>query len=324
MVAVLGAGVYQAAQYFVREHAQIISLQKETADVREKLAAVSRQLHFLADATAHPLPPQKDDEAQKEIDQLKQRLETLSKEQQKPAPKTEQDMLTATVAHSTPAVVSVVISKDVPQLETVYVNPFGDDPFFKDSGFRVPTFRQKGVQRKKVGAGTGFIISAGGTIITNKHVVADEGAEYTVLLSTGDKKTARVLYRDAENDVAILKIDGKNYPTLTFGDSKSLKLGQTVIAIGNALGEYNNSVSQGIIAGLDRKIQPATGNGNIEELSGVIQTTAAINPGNSGGPLLTLDGRVVGVNVATVLGTNSISFSIPSALLKDIIKSYVK
>lgn len=235
--------------------------------------------------------------------------------------KTQDEILTEAVAKITPAVVSIVISKDVPLLEVVYQNPFGDDPFFRNFGFQVPVYRQKGVERKQVGAGSGFIITQNGYILTNKHVVADTNADYTVLLSNGTQKKATVSYRDPLNDIAIIKIEGGGYTTAKLGDSGALKLGQTVVAIGNALGEYNNSISVGIISGLNREIEAADSSGRVEKLTGVIQTDAAINPGNSGGPLITTDGDVVGINVATVTGSSNISFSIPVNAVKATIKN---
>jgi len=237
--------------------------------------------------------------------------------------KSQDELLTDAVSKITPAVASVVISKDVPKLEVVYTNPFGDDPFFKDFNVQVPTYRQIGTEQKKVGAGTGFIISKNGYIITNKHVVEDDQAVYTVLLNDGTQKTAQVIYKDNAIDMAIIKIEGNNYPYTNLGNSDSLKLGQSVFAIGNALGEYNNSVSTGIISGLNRNIEASGGN-NTETLKGVIQTDAAINPGNSGGPLVTLAGDVVGINVATVVGSSNISFSIPINTIKGIIQAKVK
>lgn len=236
--------------------------------------------------------------------------------------KSRDEQLTDAVAKVTPSVVSIVISKDVPQLEVVYTNPFGNDPFFKDFNVRVPTYRQKGVKRQKVGAGTGFIVTANGYILTNKHVVLDEQASYTVLLSDGSQKNAKVVYRDSALDIALVKIEGSSYPHVTIGNSDTLKLGQTVIAIGNALGEYSNSVSVGIISGLNRNLQAGGGNGFVEQLKGMIQTDAAINPGNSGGPLLDMNGAVIGVNVATVTGSNNISFSIPINKIKDVTHSF--
>lgn len=235
----------------------------------------------------------------------------------------QESQLTAAVAKVAPSVVSIVISKNVPQLEIVYRNPFGDDPFFKDSDFLVPQFRQKGVEKKKVGAGSGFLLSPDGYILTNKHVVSDEKAEYTVLLSNGTQKPARVIYKHPSNDVAIVKIDGHGYRAVNLGSSAGLKLGQSVVAIGNALGEYDNSVSVGIISGLNRNIEASTGS-SVETLKGVIQTDAAINPGNSGGPLIDLDGRVVGVSVATIVGSNDISFALPIDAVKSVIRGVVR
>ncbi len=237
--------------------------------------------------------------------------------------KTQDEVLIAAVAKVAPAVVSLVVTKDVPQLEVVYVNPFGDDPFFKDFGFRIPQYRQKGTEEKKVGAGTGFIIRSDGYILTNRHVVEDREARFTALLSNGAQELADVVYRDEKNDIAILKINRKGLTAVSFGDSGSLKLGQSVFAIGNALGEYNNSVSVGVISGLSRTIQAASSSGR-ETLENVIQTDAAINPGNSGGPLSSFDGKVVGVNVATVVGSENISFAIPANIVKSIIAAVLK
>ena len=238
--------------------------------------------------------------------------------------KSQQDMVTAAVARAAPAVVSIIISKDVAQYQIVYQNPFGDDPFFQNVGIQVPEYVPTGqTESQEVGAGSGFIITSDGYIITNKHVVADTSASYTVLLQNGKQQTAQVVYKDPNNDLAIVKIGGSNYPVISFDNSNNLQLGQTVIAIGNALGQYNNSVSMGVISGLNRTISASSEDGSAETLTGVIQTDAAINPGNSGGPLLDLNGNAVGINVATVQGSNNISFSIPSNTVKSIIKSAI-
>jgi len=229
--------------------------------------------------------------------------------------KSQDELLTEAVAKVAPAVVSIVISKDVQKLEVVFQNPFGDDPFFKDFDIKIPVYRQRGVEHRQVGSGTGFLITSDGYIVTNRHIVNDEKATYTVLLSDGGQKNASVVYRDPNNDAAVLKISGGPYPVAKFGNSSGVKLGQTVIAIGNALGQYNNSVSVGIISGLNRSIE-AAGGGVVEKLTNVIQTDAAINPGNSGGPLFTTGGEVIGINVATVIGSNSISFAIPANTIK--------
>ncbi|RJQ35015.1 hypothetical protein C4568_01680 [Candidatus Parcubacteria bacterium] len=233
--------------------------------------------------------------------------------------RSQEDLLTSTVEKASPAVVSIVISRDVALLEVKYVNPFGDDPYFRDIGYRVPVFRQVGTRPQQVGAGTGFLIRSDGYILTNRHVVDDERAEYTALLSNGDQKTAQVVYRDDAHDIAVLKIDGNGYSTIPLGSSSGLKLGQTVVAIGNALGEYSNSVSVGIISGLNRTIEAQDERGRVEVLENVVQTDAAINRGNSGGPLLDLSGNAVGVNVAVDRGGSNIAFAIPIDTIKSII-----
>jgi serine protease Do len=233
--------------------------------------------------------------------------------------RSQEDLLTSAVEKASAAVVSVVISRDMPLLEVRYVNPFGDDPNFRNIDYRVPVFRQVGTRPQQVGAGTGFLIRSDGYILTNRHVVDDEEAEYTVLLASGGQKTAKVVYRDEKDDIAILKIDGKDYATISLGNSSGLKLGQTVAAIGNALGEYNNSVSVGIISGLNRTIEAQDERGRVETLTGAIQTDAAINRGNSGGPLLDLSGNVVGVSVAVDRGASNIAFAIPIDVVKPII-----
>jgi serine protease Do len=181
-------------------------------------------------------------------------------------------------------------------------------------------YRQIGTQQEQIGAGTGFIVRQDGYIVTNRHVVDDKTAQYTVLLSDGRQKTASVVYLDQTNDIAIIKIDGSGYPTVELGDSSNLQLGQTVAAIGNALGEYSNSVSVGIVSGLNRTVEAFDEQaGRQEKLTDVIQTDAAINLGNSGGPLLDLTGRAVGMSVVTAVGANSIAFAIPVNDIKTII-----
>ena len=183
---------------------------------------------------------------------------------------------------------------------------------------------QNGTEKQEVGGGSGFFISSDGYIVTNTHVVADASADYTVMTSDGTKHSAKVIAKDSTQDVAVIKIDGTDYPYLNFGDSANLKLGQSVIAIGNALAQYSNSVSVGIVSGLSRSIVAGDGNGNSEQLSNVIQTDAGINAGNSGGPLLDLRGNVIGVNVAMEQGAENISFALPSNTVKNIVDSIKK
>ncbi|MBI4919840.1 trypsin-like peptidase domain-containing protein [Candidatus Azambacteria bacterium] len=213
-----------------------------------------------------------------------------------------------------PAVVSIVIAKNLPKLENFPdffpFLPFGFDP--KELYKQIPPemFDEHG--RIKIGGGSGFIVSKDGFVLTNKHVVIDPKADYTVVTNEGKKFHAKVVARDPINDVAILKIEGNNLPYIELGESSNLELGQTVVAIGNALGQFQNTVSTGIVSGLSRHITAQAGiDGQQQELRGVIQTDAAINPGNSGGPLVDIDGKAIGINSAVVFGAQNIGFAIP-------------
>ena len=222
-------------------------------------------------------------------------------------PQTVEEMrIVKTVKDVSPAVVSIVVTKDVPILEEYYEYDFW--------GFAVPKYREKGIETKEVGGGTGFIVSSEGLIVTNKHVVLDKEADYTVFTNSGDKFSAKVLARDPVQDLAVLSIEqeGEEFSVVYLGDSDKLEMGQTVIAIGNALGEFRNTVSSGVVSGLGRRITASDSSGKFAEtLNNVIQTDAAINKGNSGGPLLNLKGEVVGINVAVALEAQSIGFAIP-------------
>src|SRR3989338_5943037 len=223
------------------------------------------------------------------------------------------ELVVIVVKKASPSVVSIVASKDVPIYERQYVNPFPDDPFFNNffKDFETPQENQKGTQRQEVSAGTGFIISADGLILTNKHVVSDTAAEYTVFLNDGTKVPAKVLARDPFQDLAVVKIEKENLRVLPFADSSAVDIGQGVIAIGNALGEFRNTVSVGIVSGLGRTVAAKGGDIGIENLDELIQTDAAINPGNSGGPLLNLHGEVIGINTAMASDAQNIGFAIP-------------
>ncbi|NMB92086.1 MAG: trypsin-like serine protease [Parcubacteria group bacterium] len=175
---------------------------------------------------------------------------------------------------------------------------------------------------------SGFFVSSDGYVLTNRHVVEDQAASYEVVWQH-HHYPCDILVRDELTDIAILKIKpekNKKFPYLKLGDSSKLKLGQTVIAIGNALSEFENTVSRGIISGLSRYVQTDLENIN-REFSGLIQTDAAINPGNSGGPLIDLGARVIGINTAVVLGVENISFAIPinqAKIILNEIKKYGK
>jgi len=225
------------------------------------------------------------------------------------------EALVGIVERSSSAVVSVVATKEVES-----IGRFGDLPFFfgpfgsgNDNGGNA-------TEKREVGSGTGFFISFDGLIVTNKHVVSDEGAEYTVVVPGGEEYPAKVLARAANKDIAVLKVEGDGFSALSLGDSSALRVGQTVIAIGNPLGEFPNSVSRGIISGLNRNVTAGSSFGDTETLSDIIQTDAAINPGNSGGPLLDLSGKVVGINVAVAQGAENIGFAIPIDQVSRIIE----
>lgn len=168
-------------------------------------------------------------------------------------------------------------------------------------------------ERVEIGGGSGFLVSADGLVLTNKHVIKDATATYTVVLADGTALAAEVYSRDPINDIAVLKIQSEDdLPVAPLGDSSALELGETTIVIGNALGSFQNTVSVGVVSGLSRLLSAEDGpDHEIAHFRGLIQTDAAINPGNSGGPLVSLAGEVIGINVATVMGAQNLGFAIP-------------
>lgn len=181
-----------------------------------------------------------------------------------------------------------------------------------------------GTQRQtSEGAGTGVVINKEGLILTNKHVIPEGVDDVVVTLSDGTSyENVAVVGRDPLNDLALLKI--KNPKKLTpakLGNSDSVRTGEKVIAIGNALGEFQNTVTSGIISGVGRPVLASDGNGASEQLSNLFQTDAAINPGNSGGPLVNFNGEVIGINTAIAEGAEGVGFSIPINEAKPIITS---
>lgn len=171
--------------------------------------------------------------------------------------------------------------------------------------------------------GSGFVVSSDGLIITNKHVVSDSTLTYKVSTSDGKTYDAKQISRDPNNDIAVIKIDATGLKPVELGDSSNLQVGQFVIAIGTALGEFRNTVTTGVISGLGRGIDAGGDfSGYVERLDNVIQTDAAINPGNSGGPLLNSNGQVIGINVAVASGAQNIGFSIPINTVKDALNAF--
>ena len=251
------------------------------------------------------------------VSYLSQELKTNSPQSLVPVA-AQEDTLVSVIDEVNDAVVSVIITKNVPVYEQYYetFDPWGF--------FSIPRVRENGTIEQEVGGGSGFIVSSDGLIVTNNHVVADTEATYSIVLIDGVTYTVDVLARDPQLDIAILKINQTIEHRLTylsFGDSNELKLGQTVIAIGNALAEFQNSVSVGVVSGLSRTIVASDAFGRSEQLDQVIQTDAAINPGNSGGPLLDTEGAVIGVNVATSRGAENIGFALPANVVKQVVES---
>ena len=223
----------------------------------------------------------------------------------------EESTVIAAIEKASPAVVTVGINKT----QTIRTfNPF--DPF----SFLSPKIKK---QEIKQDIGSGFIVDKNGLVITNKHVVADQEAQYRVITSDNKTFPVKKIYRDPTNDLAILKIEGENLPVVTLGDSSSLKVGQMAIAIGTALGEFRHTVTVGVISGLGRGITAGSPfEGYAEQLDNIIQTDAAINPGNSGGPLINSLGQVIGVNVAVAEGAENIGFALPINAVKDTLRNF--
>lgn len=231
---------------------------------------------------------------------------------------TEESVVVETVKQVGPSVVTVAEELGSSQS----VSPFDLGPF---SIFGMPSQQQpQGPQN----IGSGFIVSTDGLIVTSKHVVSDTGAKYQIITSNDKKYDVQKIYRDPLNDVAILKIDpsqntGISLKSVELGDSTKLQVGQFVIAIGTALGEFKNTVTTGVISGLSRGITAGDQfQGESEQLSNVIQTDAAINPGNSGGPLLNSSGQVIGVNTAVSQSGQNIGFALPINVIRDSLKTF--
>ena len=218
----------------------------------------------------------------------------------------------------------VTVSIQTPRRRVLDFSPFG--------GFQ---------QRIEGGAdqdiGSGFIVSEDGLIITNKHVVSSDGT-YKVITNDEREYEVEKISRDPSNDIAVLKINpstgsgqapsavsGQALKPVKLGDSSNLKVGQFVIAIGTALGEFRHTVTTGVISGLGRGITAGSYyEGYVEKLDDVIQTDAAINPGNSGGPLLNSSGQVIGISVAVAADAQNIGFAIPVNVVKTALEEFNK
>ncbi len=224
---------------------------------------------------------------------------------------TEEDQVILVVQRSLAAVVSIDVTRTVSTTRTSF--------FDEDQLNALPPSI-----RRRVGGGSGFFVAADGLVVTNRHVVDDEAARYVVTLQDGTQYPAKILAVDPTLDLAVLRVENvSNMPVLELGDSEAVQIGQTVIAIGNALAEFQNSVTKGVISGKNRRLI-AGGVGGAEVLEEAIQTDAPISPGNSGGPLLDLRGRVIGVNTAISSDGQSLGFAIPANAVKRAIESVQK
>jgi serine protease Do len=250
--------------------------------------------------------------------------------------KSAEDTTVSVVEKALPAVVSIIATQELKQLprSSFFNDFFFGFPFdqFAPTDPNQDTQPQPQTQKQQVSSGSGFIVTADGLVITNRHVVDNKDAEYTVVLGSGETYPAEVVDRDTVQDLAVVRIKIKDgeikkmapFPTLLLGDSDSVKIGETVIAIGNTLGEFRNTVTRGIVSGINRTLTAGDGGGGSEVIEGAIQTDAAISSGNSGGPLLDLQGLVVGVNTAVSSSGENIGFALPVDQVKIVLESVQK
>lgn len=227
----------------------------------------------------------------------------------------EESTITSAVKKAIPSVVTVGIETQISSAPSIQFNPFNPFRPFQQTPGKTTQVKQN--------IGSGFIVSADGYVVTNKHVVDDTTAKYQVLTNDNKKYEVKDIYRDPLNDVAILKVEATDLQPIQFGDSVNLELGQIAIAIGTQLGEFNNTVTVGVVSGLGRGITAGSPyEGNVENLSNVIQTDAAINPGNSGGPLLNSKGEAIGINTAVSAEGQNIGFAIPVSVVQQVLDSF--
>ena len=220
----------------------------------------------------------------------------------------EESVIVSVAEMASESVVTISILRQEQPQSSFFLDPFG---LFDTQ----PRQSQPEIVQRDIG--TGFVVDENGLIVTNKHVVSDTSAQYKVITKDGEELEVQRIYRDPVNDLAILRVSSSLQP-LILGDSDQLKVGQSVVAIGTALGTFRHTVTTGVISGLGRGIEAGTAfRGFVERLDNVIQTDAAINPGNSGGPLLNLFGEVIGVNVAVSATGQNIGFAIPINTIKE-------
>ena len=178
------------------------------------------------------------------------------------------------------------------------------------------------IRKKLTPSGSGFFVSKDGIVLTNKHIVGDETLEYVVITSDGKTYPAAVISRSSSQDVAVLKVEGNNFNFIPLGNSKNINVGQTAIALGSDSGEFQNTVSVGVVSGLNKTAAALNSFSGLEDLVALIQIDAVANPGNSGGPLVDLSGRAIGINTVGAPREN-IGFALPINLAqKDIADAF--
>ncbi len=232
----------------------------------------------------------------------------------------ENSQVVKTVRNVMPAVVSVVLTRKLEDLEKEFERAHKRKS--TQAHFNIPPEKVDAHGMVEVGGGSGFIVDKRGIILTNRHVIEESNVAYSVITNDGKTYPATLLARDPVDDVAILSIvSNKSLPVVNLGNSNEIELGQTVLAFGNALGIFKNTVSMGLVSGLSRAVSAhADPKAPAQEMRGLIQTDAAINPGNSGGPLVNIFGEVIGINAAVVAGAENISFAIPiNAAVRDLL-----
>lgn len=223
-----------------------------------------------------------------------------------------------------PSVVTISAEKSVLKPSSFGFNPFGFGSLFEQF-YQQPSAEDFETIEQDIG--TGFVVLAEENnqlfIITNRHVVSDLNLNYLVYDYQDQVYEVTDIYRDPVNDLAILAVEDMNLPALSLRDSDQLQIGESVIAIGTALGQFRNTVTSGIISGVGRGITASNVfSGQQENLDNIIQTDAAINPGNSGGPLINARGEVIGVNVATSAGADNIGFALPINIVKNSLANF--
>lgn len=226
----------------------------------------------------------------------------------------EENVVTQVAERVSPAVVTVSYKRETPVIQQYFLDPFGMFGGKRATGE---------VNTEQVDIGSGFVVDKAGLVVTNKHVVSQGvPSDYKIVLKDDTEYQVEKIWRDPVNDLAILKISGDHFEAVELGDSEQIKVGNFVVAIGTALGEFRHTVTTGVVSGLGRGITAGDGFSMSEKLENVIQTDAAINPGNSGGPLLNSVGQVIGVNVAVSQAANNIGFAIPINVVKESIKNF--